>query len=153
MKTRGTILFVISLLATVGCTSARTGTMHAGAARKPVAAARPSLTAAQKQALQAIDDEAKKKAAPSALRFAGIVKGIYENMLADHPDEELRAKLGNEMKETTWELLSIKGQAIRDSVAVLTAEQKQILRTEMAKPDAPSDLMEVIGKAFQAGGK
>jgi Spy/CpxP family protein refolding chaperone len=153
LKTRRTILFVIFLLAIVGCTSARAGRMPAGDTPKPAAAARPSLTAAQKQALQAIDDEAKKKAAPVALRFAKIVKDIYENMLADQPDEDLRAKLANEMKESTWELLSIKGQAIRDSVAVLTPEQKQILRTEMAKPGAPSDLTEVIGKTFRPASK
>ena len=74
-------------------------------------------------------------------------------MLADKPDVDLRAKLDNEMKETTWELLSIKGQSIRDSVAVLTPEQKLLVRTEMAKPGAPADLMEVFGKTFKPAGK
>lgn len=157
MKIRLTALCIFCLL--VGGTSAWAGTVSAGAAGEASkagaapAAAGPTLTETQKQALQAIDDGAKKKAAPIALRFARIVKDIYENMLADKPDVDLRAKLDNEMKETTWELLSIKGQSIRDSVALLTPEQKLLVRAEMAKPGAPADLMEVLGKTFKPAGK
>jgi len=69
-------------------------------------------------------------------------------MLADKPDEKLRAPLSARMKATTWELLKIKGPAIRETVNVLTAEQKQLIKSEMRKPGAPADLSEVIEKSF-----
>lgn len=109
----------------------------------------PSLSEEQKKSLMAIKVESEKKAAPIALRFAGIVKRIYENMLADKPNPRLRAKLDAEMKETGWQLLMIKGQSMFDAVAVLTPEQKRILKAEMMKPGAPADMGELIEKTFK----
>lgn len=82
------------------------------------------------------------------MQLAGIVHNIYENMLADKPDEKLRSALSAEMKEATWSLLSIKGQAVRDTVNVLTPEQKQSVKMEMQKPGAPADLSEVVAHMF-----
>ena len=152
MKTRLSI-FLCVLLLCVGGASLWAGTKKDRKVPAPATNSVPALTEAQKQALQAIDDDAKKKAMPMALRLAAVVKEIYENMLADQPDEDLRARLANEMKEATWDLLSVKGQAIRDSVALLTPEQKQLVRTEMSKPEAPADLLEVLGKIFKPAGK
>jgi Spy/CpxP family protein refolding chaperone len=109
----------------------------------------PPLSEEQKKSLKAIQTEAEKKAAPIALRFAGIIRQVYENMLADQPDKELRAKLDAEMKETGWELLLIKGQSMFDAVSVLTPEQKRILKAQMMKPGASADMMELIGKTFK----
>ena len=113
----------------------------------------PPLSEEQKKSLKAIKTESEKKAAPIALRFAGIIRQVYENMLADKPDKELRAKLDAEMKETGWELLMIKGQSMFDAVAILTTEQKRILKAEMIKPGAPADMMELIEKIFKLAGK
>ena len=107
------------------------------------------MTEAQKQAIKRIQAESEKRAAPAALRLAGVVSRIYENMLADRPDEELRSRLSAEMKEAGWELLAIKGQSIRETVNVLTAEQKRLVKDEMRKPGAPSDLSEVIAHTFR----
>lgn len=112
------------------------------------AASIPPLSEEQKKSLMAIKVASEKKAAPIALRFAGIIRRIYENMLADKPDTGLRAKLDAEMKETGWELLMIKGQSMFDAVAVLTPEQKRVLKAEMMKPGAPADMGELIEKTF-----
>lgn len=107
-----------------------------------------TLSDAQKQAIQQIRSDSKKRAALPALHLARVISKIYANMLADRPDESLRVKLSNEMKNVTWQLLAIKGQAIRETVNVLTPAQRQIIRVEMRKPGAPADLGELIAKTF-----
>lgn len=132
------LLLFVSLFASSGFgarLAANTETSHA-------------LSEVQKQAIQHIRSDSKKRAALPALHLARVVSKIYANMLADHPDETLRVKLSNEMKNVTWQLLAIKGQAIRETVNVLTPEQRQIIRVEMRKPGAPADLGELIAKTF-----
>lgn len=106
------------------------------------------LTEAQRTRMTAIQKDAEAKAGPAAMRLAGVTKRVYENMLADQPDEELRAKLGGEMRDAVWALLQIKGQAIHDAVAVLTPVQRAQLKAEMGKAGAPGDLSELIGSMF-----
>lgn len=112
-----------------------------------------TLTDAQKQEIKRIQTDAEKRAAPAALRLAGIVGKIYENMLADKPDERLRASLSAQMERATWALLSIKGQSIYDIVRVLTPAQRQLVKVEMQKPGAPSDLSEVVAHVFKLDNK
>jgi Spy/CpxP family protein refolding chaperone len=112
-----------------------------------------TLTDAQKQSIKNIQTAAEKQAAPAALRLAGIVGKIYENMLADKPDERLRASLSAQMERATWALLSIKGQSIYDIVRVLTPAQRQLVKAEMQKPGAPSDLTEVVAHVFKLDNK
>jgi len=123
----------------------------------PTAKAAPnpahSLSEAQKQAIERIRVESERRAAPRLARLAAVVSKIYENMLADKPDEALRAKLSAEMKEAAWALLAIKGQAIRETVNVLTPAQKQLVKSEMRKPGAPADLGEVIARTFNLQGQ
>src|SRR5258705_9385212 len=107
-----------------------------------------TLSDAQKQAIKHIHVASEMRAALPALRLARVVSQIYRNMLADKPDEKLRARLAAEMKEVTWQLLVIKGEAIRQTVNVLTPEQKQLIRSEMGKPGAPADLSEGITHTF-----
>ncbi len=113
----------------------------------------PTLSAAQQQAIKRIHVESARRAAPAALRLAGIVHRVYENMLADKPDERLRARLSAEMEQAAWALLSIKGQAIHATVNVLTPAQKQLIKRELHKPGAPADLAEVIAHTFKLADK
>lgn len=106
------------------------------------------LTDVQMKQMLAIKKDVDQKAGPAAARVAEVTRRIYDNMLADKPDEALRAKLSGEMREAVWALLEIKGQSIHDAVAVLTPVQRMQLRVEMAKPGAPGDLSELIGKMF-----
>ncbi len=112
-----------------------------------------TLTDAQKQAIKLIQADAEKRAAPAAARLALIVGRVYENMLADRPDEKLRARLSAQMERATWALLSIKGQSIHDILRVLTPAQRQLVRAEMHKPGAPSDLSEVVARLFKLDDK
>ena len=112
-----------------------------------------TLSESQKQTIKRIQDESGKRAAPIALKFAAVVRKLYEDMLAEKPDEKLRGRLDTEMKEATWELLAIKGQSIRETVKVLTPVQKQRIRSEMRKPGAPADLSDVIAQEFHLTAK
>ena len=149
MESKLTIFRVlcVSLLAATALTM--------NAQTRPTAEAAPahSLSEAQKQAIERIRVESERRAAPRLARLAAVVSKIYENMLADKPDEALRAKLSAEMKEAAWALLAIKGQAIRETVNVLTPAQKQLVKSEMRKPGAPADLGEVIARTFNLQGQ
>ncbi len=116
--------------------------------QQPAPAADP-LTSAQQRQMAAIKDAMEQRAAPAAVRLTQITRRIYENMLADTPDEQLRTSLAREMHATLIELLDLKGQSIRDAVAVLTPHQKTQLRAAMSQPGAPADLSELMGKLFQ----
>jgi hypothetical protein len=108
----------------------------------------PSLSDDQLSRIKAIRAEAEKKAAPLALRLASVARQTYGNMLSDKEDASLRERLRGEMEQVVGELLSIKGQAIRDVIGVLTPFQKQLVRSEMNKPSASGDLMEVMVRIF-----
>jgi Spy/CpxP family protein refolding chaperone len=143
------VLFLVALVfATAGTTQAQ-ATADANAS----ADAAHTLSDAQKQSIKNIQTAAEKQAALAALRLAGIVNKIYENMLADKPDERLRASLSAQMEKATWALLSIKGQSIHDIVRVLTPAQRRLVKAEMQKPGAPSDLSEVVAHVFKLDNK
>lgn len=107
-----------------------------------------TLSDAQQQAIKRIRSDSEMHTALPALRLARVISQIYRNMLANKPDEKLRVKLAAEMKEVTWRLLTIKGDAIRQTVNVLTPQQKQLIKAEMGKPGAPADLSELIAHTF-----
>jgi Spy/CpxP family protein refolding chaperone len=130
-----------------------TAKAQAGAPNAPQSDAAHTLTDAQKQAIKRIQEDAEKRAAPAAAHLAEIVGRVYENMLADAPDEKLRADLSAQMKEAAWALLEIKGQSIHDIVRVLTPAQRQVVREEMKKPGAPADLSEVVAHTFKLDDK
>lgn len=142
-------LFGVFALSALACASAGTARAQASQADANAADAAHTLTDEQKQSIKRIQADAEKQAAPAAARLAGIVGQIYENMLADRPDERLRAELSAQMEKAAWALLSIKGQSIHDIVRVLTPAQRQIVRDEMKKPGAPADLSEVVAHAFK----
>ncbi len=108
----------------------------------------PELSGEQRKAIEAINRTAMEKGAPIALKMEGVVKGIYTNMLSDHPDEQLRQSLAEELSSITSQLLTVKGASIRDTVGILTAEQKQMIKSQMKKPGASGDLSELIAKTF-----
>lgn len=149
MKKKVTIAFL--LLTSFQSALAQPALAQPQSSVEKTASARPTLSEAQQQAIKRIKISSEKKAALPAIRLARVVRKIYENMLADRPDEKLRVKLSAEMNETTWELLTIKGQAIRETVNILTAKQKQLIKSEMRKPSAPADLGELITRTFNLG--
>lgn len=140
MKIKLTIFLFVIAAAFVSAAQAQTGSTTA-----PV---KPTLSEAQLKKLDEIRTAAAKKAAPVALKFAATVKRIYDNMLAEKEDQALRKKLSEQMNEVGAQLFAVKGQSMRDMLAVLTPEQKQLVKTEMTKPDATGDLSEIIERIF-----
>lgn len=143
-----TLVFTFALLFLLSATATTAQTPPAAGEAAKVDAAH-TLSEAQKAAIKRIKIESEKKAAPTALRLAVVVSRIYDNMLAERPDEKVRVKLSAEMKETAWELLAIKGQGVRETVNVLTPAQRRLVKSEMRKPGAPGDLSEVISQVFK----
>ena len=84
-----------------------------------------ALTEAQTKALAQIRADSEKKAAPVALRLASISKQVYDNMLSDREDEQRRRRLARKINKSMLELERIKGQAIREMIAVLSPAQKK----------------------------
>jgi hypothetical protein len=111
--------------------------------------AEPRLSESQRQTIKDIQIKAAKRAAPIALQLAHTARRVYENMLRDREDQRLRVRLDAEMHKVAGELLTIKGQSIRDVLRVLTPEQRKLVRTEMVKPGAPADLMELLVRIFK----
>jgi hypothetical protein len=111
----------------------------------------PALSDAQKTAIASLRSESEKKATLIAVQLAAVVQKIYDNNLADSPNETARVSLDNEMKELVWQLLLTKGDTMWAAFRLLTPEQKRIVKTEIARPRAPGDLpdvMDLIVKTF-----
>jgi Spy/CpxP family protein refolding chaperone len=106
------------------------------------------LSEAQKQAIKSLLDETKKSAGPLLLPLGQTVKEIHENMLSEKPDEVLNQKLIKKITEVTSELINVKIQTNQKIVNLLTPEQKQTIKDELAKQDAPTDLFDVVKRVF-----
>jgi hypothetical protein len=52
------------------------------------------------------------------LRLASISKQVYDNMLSDREDEQRRRRLARKINKSMLELERIKGQAIREMIAI-----------------------------------
>ncbi|MEP6636311.1 MAG: hypothetical protein ABJB97_06260 [Acidobacteriota bacterium] len=138
------------LLSILGATGSKA---FAQIAPNATQATSPSLSDAQKERIKAIKTASERKAAPLALHLAATVRRVYQNMLADKPDEKLRLTLSRDMHATAGALLTLKGQSIRETVNVLTPEQKRLIKSEMGKPGAPADLNELIEQTFHLADK
>ena len=137
----------------IACCAALVGT---AGAQQPVPASPavpnvPALNDAQMAAIASLRGESEKKATLIAVQLAAVVQKIYDNNLADSPNETLRVSLDNEMKDLVWQLLQSKGDTMWAAYRLLTPEQKQIVKADIAKPRAPGDLpdvMDLIVKTF-----
>lgn len=141
-------LIVLVLLLSVFVVSASSATAQTAVDTETKQTAERRLSEGQLQSIKSIHNKAAKLAAPLALHLALTTKRVYENMLRDKEDPTLRARLSAEMHRAAGELLTIKGQSIREVLQVLTREQKRLIKSEMKKPDAPADLMELIVRTF-----
>jgi hypothetical protein len=116
----------------------------------------PGLTDAQRSAIRTLQSESEQKTTQLAVQLAGVVQKIYDNNLSETPNDELRVSLDNQMKDLVWQMLLVKGNAMWAAFRQLTPEQKQIVRSEIARPRAPGDLpdvMDLIVKTFRLTGR
>jgi hypothetical protein len=108
----------------------------------------PPLIGRQKQELKEILRLNKLASAGVAVRVARIAKDIYANLLAEYPNDKTDRALSAKLHRTAGELLTLHGQAMRQSLAVLTPMQRAYVRDQMGKPDMPADLLELIVKIY-----
>jgi len=131
------------------------GMLAAGlfAQEKPAA---PSLTAEQKQTLQEMltkaENETKTSVEPLAQKLAVTAKSIDINLLSEHPDAALDAKLSGDLADavaqTVRSAMELRLRVVREIIKVLTPEQKKLVQAELEKPGANPDLAETVTKMF-----
>jgi hypothetical protein len=106
------------------------------------------LSQAQQLAFASVRSRTKQKAAPVAATLAATVKESFENMLSDQSDPAMQEKLCKQATESISQLITIANQGMQEGAALLTPEQRQRVRSEMGKPGAPGDLLELIAKVY-----
>ena len=110
------------------------------------------LTDAQKQMLKAAETEFSAKIQPLAERLGRTAKELNRVLLSDKPDPEVERKLSDELADAVSQIVTgairLRVAAVHDIVNTLTAEQKKLLLTELDRPDANPDLIELMKKVF-----
>lgn len=122
------------------------------AAPKPAAAAdAPAypLSEGQKSAIRSILSKAKLEAVPLALLGAQAAKAFDENVLAEAPAAAEDERTTKQLLDSLAGVANLRLQTIRDVVALLTPEQKRLLRAEMSKPGTPTALLDVLARVFK----
>jgi hypothetical protein len=156
MKTRLIALLFALAVATCGAsaqtrkTKPRARVKTASAARaEPAVSPKYPLSDEQKRAIQSL--LAKGKAEGAVLGLAGVqgAKEFDENVLSETPSAEADAKATKRLLDSLAGLAELRLELIREVVALLTPEQKRLLREEMSKPGAPTALLDVLRRVFK----
>jgi Spy/CpxP family protein refolding chaperone len=112
----------------------------------------PALTDAQKQMVKTAESDLNSKIAPTVEKVGRTAKDLNHALLSDHPDQELQRKLQDEFAEAVSQLvvtaIRLRVSALQEIVRTLTPEQKKLLLTEVDKPGADADLLNVIKKVL-----
>ncbi|MDT5261166.1 MAG: hypothetical protein QOC61_170 [Acidobacteriota bacterium] len=160
MKTQLSILFLI-LACVVACAHATAQTRKpvktthlqnkaaAGQKTQDTDAPKHPLSEEQKRAIRSILTKAKLEGVPLALMGAQGAKEFDENILSETPSAESDQKATRKLLDGLAGVAELRLQTIRDVVALLTPEQKQLLRAEMSKPGTPTALLEVLARVFK----
>jgi len=110
------------------------------------------LTDAQKQMLKAADTEFSAKIQPLAEKLGRTAKELDRVLLSDKRDPEVERKLADELADAVSQIVTgairLRVAAVHDIVNTLTPEQKKLLLTELDRPDANPDLIELMKKVF-----
>jgi hypothetical protein len=156
-RARLTTTFFFALC--LGAAAAPAEAQTRGRARKTAAAAPQQAVAAvapafplsdeQRRAIQSILTKSKAEGVVLGLVGAQAAKGFDENVLADAPAGAEDERTTKQLLDSLAGLASLRLQTIRDVVALLTPEQKRLLRAEMSKPGAPTALLEVLSRVFK----
>lgn len=107
------------------------------------------LSDEQKRAIRSILTKSKLEGAPLALLGAEGAKEFDENVLSETPSAESDEKASKKLFDGLAGVAALRLQTIRDVVALLTPEQKRLLRDEMSKPGTPTALLEVLARVFK----
>lgn len=107
------------------------------------------LSDEQKRAIQSILTKSKIVGAPLALLGAQGAKEFDENVLAETSDAAADERATKQLLDSLAGVAKLRLQTIKDVVALLTPEQKRLLRAEMSKPGTPTALLEVLARVFK----
>jgi hypothetical protein len=120
-------------------------------AQRAVAADAPKypLSDEQRRAIQSVIAKGKAEGALLALAGAQGAKEFDENVLSDSPGAEADAKATKKLLDALAGVAELRLETIREVVALLTPEQKRLLREEMSKPGTPTALLDVLRRVFQ----
>jgi Spy/CpxP family protein refolding chaperone len=147
--------FALALSVTQASAKTRAGKTarehNAGAGQKAAApfASEHPLSDEQKRAIHSILTKSKMEGVALALLGAQGAKEFDENVLSEQPNAEADQKATKKLTDAVAGVTALRLQTIRDVVALLTPEQKQLLRAEMAKPGTPTALLEVLARVFK----
>jgi len=87
------------------------------------------------------------KSLPAILpRLLELLQKININLLEDQPNDALSKQYNKEAGEVISQVLDSLTNAFKQMASILTPEQKQKIREAMKDPNAPKDLMNLIGK-------
>lgn len=158
MRMKSRLIALLFALAVAACgASAQTRKTKARARVKTAAAARAEpalspkypLSEEQKRAIQSLLAKGKAEGAVLGLAGAQGAKEFDENVLSETPSAEADAKAAKRLLDSLAGLAELRLELIRRVVALLTPEQKRLLREEMSKPGAPTALLEVLARVFK----
>lgn len=131
-------------------TGARARVKTADAAKAAVAdAPKYPLSEEQKRAIHSIIAKSKAEGAVLGLAGAQGAKEFDENILSESPSTEADAKATKRLLDALAGVAELRLEAIREVVALLTPEQKRLLREEMSKPGTPTALLDVLKRVFK----
>lgn len=158
MRMKSRLIALLFALAVAACgASAQTRKTKARARVKTAAPARAEpalspkypLSEEQKRAIQSLLAKGKAEGAVLGLAGAQGAKEFDENVLSETPSAEADAKAAKRLLDSLAGLAELRLELIRRVVALLTPEQKRLLREEMSKPGAPAALLDVLSRVFK----
>lgn len=118
------------------------------AAEKSADAPAYPLSEEQRRAIQSILTKSKIEGAALLLNGAQGAKEFDDNILSDKPDAEADRKAHSKLADALAGATDLRLETIREVVALLTPEQKRILKAEMAKPGMHEGLLDVMARVF-----
>jgi hypothetical protein len=131
-------------------TKARARVKTADAVKAGVAdAPKYPLSEEQKRAIHSIIAKSKAEGAVLGLAGAAGAKEFDENVLSETPGTEADAKATKKLLDALAGVAELRLETIREVVALLTPEQKRLLREEMSKPGTPTALLDVLKRVFK----
>ena len=156
MRVKLTALLFALAVAACGA-SAQTRKKAARTRAKPVAVRKAEVSDApkyplsdeQKRAIQSIIGKSKAEGVVIGLAGAQAAKEFDDNVLSETPGADADAKAAKRLLDSLAGLAELRLETIREVVALLTPEQKRLLREEMSKPGAPAALLDVLRRVFK----
>jgi hypothetical protein len=155
MRTKLTALLFALAVAACGASAQTHKTTRARvkppAGRKAAGADAPKypLSDEQKSAIRSIVAKSKAEGAVLGLAGAQGAKEFDENVLSESPSAEADAKATKKLLDSLAGVAELRLETIRQVVALLTPEQKRLLREEMSKPGTPTALLDVLRRVFK----